>query len=217
MSKRLLEFALRWRIAFAFGVLMPVIASAQGFSACGPLENGYGPFDYRTQKDKIAIVERYHFDAGVETLARGVSGSVGSDLDYTLRASPNHHRALMALSRLAIRDKTTKPNNMRYRVDCWFERAERFAPGDAMVKVLFGLHLAKTGRGKEALAHLDAAREIAPKDGNLHYNMGLAYAELGQHEKALESAHIAYGLGYPLPGLKNRLVRAGKWRDPSPQ
>ena len=35
-----------------------------------------------------------------------------------------------------------------------------------------------------------------------------------QYDKALASAHRAYGAGFPLPGLKNKLKRAGKWREP---
>ena len=45
-------------------------------------------------------------------------------------------------------------------------------------------------------------------------DLGLAYADLKQYDKALESAHRAYGAGFPLPGLKNKLKRAGKWREP---
>ena len=199
------------------GMFVPLVASAQGFSACGSLENAYGPFDYRVDKKELAVVERFHFNAAVESLSAGVSGKIGGDLDYTLRAFPNHHRALMAMSRLAVRDKTTKPFGMNFSVECWFERAERFRPDDAMVKVLHGHYLIKVGRARDALEKLDVVRASGARDGNVIYNLGLAYLDLNQYEKALENAHIAYAQGYPLPGLKNRLVRAGKWRDPDPK
>ena len=35
---------------------------------CGSLKNGYGPFDYRTQKGNLVIVEEYHFQPQVEFL-----------------------------------------------------------------------------------------------------------------------------------------------------
>jgi hypothetical protein len=40
--------------------------------------------------------------------------------------------------------------------------------------------------------------------------------DFGEPDRALEHAHRAYALGYPLPGLRNRLKRAGAWREPEP-
>ena len=57
--------------------------------------------------------------------------------------------------------------------------------------------------------------EVCPTEGKsaeIHYNLGLIYLELGDADRALEQAHAAYALGYPLPGLRNRLQRMGKWR-----
>ena len=93
-------------------------------------------------------------------------------------------------------------------------RAETFRPDDAMVKVIYGLFLMQAGRAKDAIAKLEAARDLDTQNANVHYNLGLAYADLKQYDKALESAHRAYGAGFPLPGLKNKLKRAGKWREP---
>ena len=50
---------------------------------------------------------------------------------YTLNVFPNHHRALMALIKLAKKEKTNRPRDMGYTVECRFDRAERFAPNDA--------------------------------------------------------------------------------------
>jgi len=57
----------------------------------------YGPFDYLQRADfpgELAVVEDNHFDEGVESLKKGMSTSPIGDIDYTLRAWPNHHRAL---------------------------------------------------------------------------------------------------------------------------
>lgn len=35
-----------------------------------------------------------------------------------------------------------------------------------------------------------------------------------QFEKSLESAQRAYALGFPLPGLRDKLKRADKWQEP---
>lgn len=67
---------------------------------CGALQNAFGPFDDRTARGyNLDVVGSYHFTPPVEALIRGASGTIGGDLDYTLRAFPNHHRALNATNR----------------------------------------------------------------------------------------------------------------------
>lgn len=189
-------------------------AFAQGEAVCGSLENGYGPYDYRTDVDKLNVVERYHFTPEVEGLLRGKSTIViGADIAYTLNAFPNHHRALMAMAKLAQKEKTERPKGSRHSMSCWFERAERFRPDDAMVRVIHGLYLIQAGRSGEAIQKLELAARLDNSNPNVHYNLGLAYFNLGQYEKALLGAHRAYAAGFPLPGLRNMLKRAGKWRE----
>src|ERR1700682_2471287 len=104
---------------------------------CGSLNNHYGPFDYRSGRDR-SIVEKFHFTPKVENLVGGnTSMTPGGDLNYTLRVFPNHHRALMSLIRFAEEEKKDPPSEMEFSVACWFDRAERFQPDDAVVK---GLH-----------------------------------------------------------------------------
>lgn len=195
-------------------VFQVAVASAQGNAACGSLQSGYGPFDYRTDKDKLQVVERYHFTPEVEALLKGKStGYPGGDLAYVLRAFPNHHRALMAMTKLAQKEKAATPKGSTYSMECWFERAGRFRSNDPMVKVIHGLYLIQTGRSAAALTQLEAARELDSRDANIHYNLGLAYFDVGQYEKSLQSAHLAYAAGFPLPGLREKLKRAGKWRE----
>jgi hypothetical protein len=187
---------------------------AQDSPECGDLKTGVGPFDYRTadRKDK-EIVERFHFTPDIESLRGGGTGLVGADLDYTLRAFPNHPRALRAMMRLAEKEKTNKPRGARYTVACYFDRALRRAPDDGTVRVLFGIYLMKSGEKDQAIKQLEAARELGDEDANLHYNLGLAYFDLKDYDKALMHAQKAYKLGFPLPGLRDKLRKAGKWRD----
>ena len=201
-------------IGFVTFLFQTTVAFSQGAAACGSLENGYGPYVYRTDTDKLKIVEQYHFTPEVEGLVRGKSTIViGADIAYTLHAFPNHHRALMAMSKLAQKEKTDTPNGSRYSMTCWFDRAERFRPDDAMVKVIHGLYLIRQGSSREAVQKLEAAAALDSSNPNVHYNLGLAYFNLGQYEKALVSAHRAYSAGFPLPGLREKLKRAGKWRE----
>ncbi len=194
---------------------------------CGELANAFGPFDYRSEVGKtvgsdgghsnIQLVEGAHFTPEVEALVRGkTSTTAGHDIDYTLRAFPNHHRALLAMMNLSFKEKKTKPVGSRYSIDCWFERGARWRPDDAVVKMLWGIYKLKTGRQQEAVDLFQQAEKAETEDPNLYYNLGLAYFELKRYDDALRYAHKAYALNYPLPGLREKLKRAGAWRDMPP-
>ncbi|GAB3267092.1 hypothetical protein GCM10027296_45500 [Chitinimonas naiadis] len=204
-----------WQFLVVIGALG---SPAFAYEECGPLANAYGPFDYRTEQDKIAVVEQYHFTPGVETLKRGATGVIGADLDYTLRASPNHHRALIAMVKWGEKLKTERPPGTNYTIRCYIDRALRFRPDDAMPRLIQANYLSKHGQKAEALKQLEAAKETAGESAtvNMLYNLGLAYFELGEFDKALANAHRAYQLGFGLPGLRTKLQKAGKWRDPEP-
>lgn len=186
-----------------------------GRSECGSLQSHYGPFDYRvTTPGDLAVVERVHFTPKVENLVGGnTSISPGGDMGYTLRVFPNHHRALMAAMKLAEKEKTDKPRELGYSVACYFDRAERFKPDDAMVKTIHGIYLIRSGKPQAGKEKLEAALSLAGGNANIYYNLGLAYFDMKQFDKSLESAHQAYALGFPLPGLRDKLKRAGKWHD----
>lgn len=191
-------------------------ADQSGAVACGPLENHFGPIDYRTasKKDKD-MVENVHFTRAVETLASGATTiSAGGDMAYTLHVFPNHHRALMALIKLGEKEKTIKPRGMRYTVPCYFDRAERFRPDDATVKSIFGVYLMRSGKNEEAQKKLEEALELAGDNANVYYNLGLSYYQMKLFDQSLKAAHRAYALGFPLPGLRDMLKRAGKWEEP---
>ena len=180
---------------------------------CGNLANGYGPYDYRKDKDKLPIVENHHFVPHVEALIRGVSGPIGGELDYTLRAFPNHHRALVAVTRYGDRLKTPKPPGANYTVECYFDRAMRFAADDNVVRILFAQYLGKQGRTDEAVSQLETAAAKAPDAGFTQYNIGLVYFEMGKHERALAQAHRAMTLGFARPELQAILEKIGKWQE----
>lgn len=207
-----------FRLLKTCGVVGLVMASSMAFGEalpfqCGRLDNHYGPFDYRTDKSKLPVVEHRHFTPQIETLQSGMSGTIAADLDYTLRAFPNHHRALLAMVRLGERDRTASPRGARYTVDCYLRRGEVFRADDGVVKMLRGIFMMKQGDNKGAIEKLQEARTLNPNDANLNYNLGLAFFRLNRFDEALEQAHLAYGAGFSLPGLKSMLQKAGKWRD----
>jgi tetratricopeptide (TPR) repeat protein len=188
-----------------------LLGQAQAANYCGPLTTHYGPFDYRHDTGKLIIVESAHFTPEVEAGLSGNTSYLGDDLNYTLQASPNHHRALATLSKLAVREKTVKVAHMKYPVACYFERAQRFAPDDGMVPSIYGGYLFALGKKDEALVAYKRAYAMLPDDAVVNYNLGLLFAERKDYAQALPLAEKAYSLGFPLPGLKNKLVAAGQW------
>jgi tetratricopeptide (TPR) repeat protein len=49
------------------------------------------------------------------------------------------------------------------------------------------------------------------ESAEVQYNLGLINLEAGDVDAAVENAKRAYELGYPLPGLRNKLVKLGRW------
>lgn len=187
-------------------------------SSCGTLfsPGQYGPYDYRTDKDKLPIVLGAHFTPEVESLIRGkTSTTPGGDIDYTLRAIPNHPNALIAMMRLAEKEKTQQPRGSRYTVECWFDRALQFRSDDNVVRMIYATFLQKTGRTPLALEQLDRVTAGAGDNAFTHYNAGLIYLDLKDYAKALIQAHRAQALGLPRTELADQLKAAGKWAAPS--
>ena len=195
------------------------VATAQDVPGCGALRSAqqYGPYDYRTDLDKLPIVLGAHFTPEVEALVRGnASGKYpGGDIDYTLRAIPNNHRALLAMMRLGEKEKTTQPNGSRYSVECWFQRAIAFRADDAIVRMIYSSYLNSKGRVPDATSQLEIATTLAKDNAFTHYNIGLHYFDLKNYDKALAQAHKAMALGFLQTGLQEQLDKVGKWSAPS--
>ena len=192
---------------------MKAIAFDGGVFECGELTNPVGPYDYRTNQSMLRNVETNHFTMGVRTLTKGHSASVAGDLDYLLRAYPNHPGGLDAMARLGLKVGNRKPVGANYSVPCYFDRAIRLAPDDPSVRVLYANYLWKTGQKSRALEEIEVAEKLGANDANTFYNIGLMKLEAGDSKAALKYARMAYGLGFPLPGLRNKLKRAGVWTE----
>lgn len=209
------QWKLRLAIALCTAAVLPAAQAQEASNACGPIANAYGPFDYRTQKDMLRIVENVHFRPNTEALIRGKTGEVGGDLDYTLRASPNHHRALTSMMRYGEKLKLPKVPKADYPVECYFDRAIRFAPDDLIVRMLYATFLAKGGRTAEAEKQLEYAGVHGAASAITLNNVGLVYVEhVRNPARALEYAHRAIALGMDPVQLKQKLQASGQWRDP---
>ncbi|MGW8392401.1 ABC transporter permease [Pseudoduganella sp. HUAS MS19] len=183
---------------------------------CPPYTKGATGGDYYDAQDAkgLAVVETFHFGQQVEALQRGISGTLGGDIGYTLEHFPNHPRALAAMARLGLRAKQAKAPGAHHTVECYFQRAIGFLPKDGVTRALFGAYLLSLRRDADAIRQLEEALQVQPGNAAAWYNLGLARVRRKQWPEALEAAHKAYGLGFPLPGLRQQLKSARQWREP---
>ena len=184
---------------------------------CGTLEWNYGPFDYRniTQHQRN-LVEAAHFTPGTENLTESATGVFGSDIKYTLSVFPNHPRALLAMERLAAKEKRDPPNGAKYTVECFYERALRYKPDDPVPRMLYVNFLIKKNRLEEARKHLEYVVEKTEDVPLTQFNAGMLYFDMKDYDKALAQAHRVMALGSDRRELRARLESVGRWVDPAP-
>lgn len=208
------QFRFTGAILLLAAICGPVAAQSSP-ELCGDLANGFGPHDYRVDRQHLPIVESAHFTPAVESLVRGnTSNNPLGDLDYTLRAFPNHHRALISMMRYGEKTKSTNPGGSKRSIECYFERAVRFRPDDTVARMLFAQYLFKLTRPDDARTQLQWAAHAAKDNAFTHYNIGLIYAEAKDYPRALEQAHKAIALGFGRTQLREQLVAAGQWKEP---
>lgn len=193
----------------------PWVGESLSGTLCTGSEQGYGPYDY-TQRgyliSELNLVESAHFKPGVEMLKEGTSqkSALYSDLDYTLRAFPNHHRALNTLIRFLI-------TNVDYRStqlsppECYFLRALNFSPKDSMTHMLYGIFLQRSKKYELALQAYKTSEMYNESNTQLQYNLGLLYFDMKDYKEAKNYATKVYEKNFPFQGLKNKLKRADAW------
>lgn len=174
---------------------------------------GYGPFDYRLDKDKLPPVEGAHFTSDVENLVRGnkVVHPMG-DVEYVLRHFPNHHRALYSAVRYSLGESSFSDlRGERFKAECYLQRAIFFSPEDPVPYMLFGLYLHRLEKLERSLEMYESAEQLSLSDANLLYNIGLLHFDMGSYAESRRYAEQAYKFGISLPGLRRKLQEAGHW------
>lgn len=175
------------------------------------ITNQYGPYDYRYNKGKeLQLVESAHFTPEVASLMAGKSGMLDADIDYTLRAFPNHHRALLSLAELAVREHATKLPHMNFSVPCFFIRGIHWAPNDPMINALYAYYLSRIHQNDLAIAQIKEAISKNPDSPRTAYTLGLAYYYLEDYTKAREYSNKAKKLGSAAVGLDHLLSQVGR-------
>ena len=175
-----------------------------GVALAQPTNNDY----YKAAgTELLRNVDKYHLGLATDKLRAHAYESGFGDIGFMLNYFPNHPQALMLLIELCDQWKS-------YRCDAQdrFENAIAVNPDIAATYVLQGIYLFRTKRLPAAVASLENAVKLDPESLNAHYNLGLVYFETKQFDLANAEAQRAYQLGAPLPGLRDKLTRAGKWK-----
>ena len=202
-------------VTFLAGSINPVSA---GEVECGSLENHFGPWDYydpanhranaAQSEGRIGIVTGAHLSNSMLRLDRGKTAlQIREDLDYTLRAIPNHPRALDLASRFSHQRSTSesfrqRQKNLKLSVECYFDRAFRLSHNNPETWKLYGIHNHRIGNYEKAVSSYKKALELGSNTADVNYNIGLSYFEAGDYSNAKLYATKAYDGGFPLQGLK---------------
>jgi len=184
-------------------------------TAAAAAEKWNDPHDYyatiaENRGDLLRNVEKFHLPQGIDKMRNKRFEPAWADFDFVLRYYPNHPRALLLISDLALRMK--RPGD----AEKYLNKAITLYPQYASTHVIYGIFLQKAGRLDDAILHYEDALRLEPNASETHYNLGLALFKKGDQDGALKHAKRAYQLGYPLPGLRNKLIKAGKWQSSDP-
>jgi tetratricopeptide (TPR) repeat protein len=142
-------------------------------------DEGRAAFMYRKTIDEVS------FNYALTASDHPLRGEMGTLLGLAYRGLGEHEKALEFL-----------------------EKALKEEPDYAPAYTATYLVLRDAGRYNEARETLLRGNEAARgESAELHYFLGLAYIEAGDVASARKHANQAYKLGYPLPGLRNKLER----------
>ena len=213
--------------AFLWLFLLPAYSFAMGWVGqdlygvpCQGKGQGFGPYDYndpqlqkRIPGSPLYLVEIAHFTPHVQELAKGLGShhsTNANNLDYTLRAFPNHHKALWVMIRFYLNEGRPRfPQSVIPPAECYLQRAIKFRPKDAVLYMLYGIYLHLAGMPEKATSYYEKSLSLDSNLAEAHYNYGLLLVDEKKYKEALKQAKQAYELGYPLPGLRERLKEAG--------
>lgn len=181
-----------------------LVLSAPGHSE-GITPNDYYGDEYG--KRLLKDVEEHHLGPGIERM-NGKShlwGYALQDFDFILAYYPNHPRGLQLKSEIAM--KLGKPELAEQS----FQRAIKLYPNSITTYVLYAVFLQQNGKLDAAEANYKKALDAEPNSAATHYNLGLLYCKKQQYALANTHAQRAYALGYPLPGLRKKLMAVKAW------
>jgi Flp pilus assembly protein TadD len=173
--------------------------------------------------EKAGISGVHHYCAGSAWLQRSRLESDDSRRKYMLRQAENETLFTVERSNkyapefvyLAIQMATIM--NERGNTAAAVALLESVIVGQPTNDVIYSaaaIMQRKLGNLEEAKATLLQGHEaLEGRSAEICYNLGLISLELGDVDAAEKYAQLAYQLGYPLPGLRAKLVKLGRLKD----
>ena len=165
----------------------------------------HGDDYYNPEPGHLGAVERHHLAPAINKLKGEQYPYARNDIDFILRHFPNHPRGLMLAAEFSL------ATGQHFFAEEHFRKSLAAYPRTASTYSVMGIYLFKRGDFSEAIDAYQKALEINPDSAETHYNIGLAYFSRGMMDEARRHARKAYRLGFPLPGLRQKLEEAGAW------
>jgi len=193
-----------------------ISADAQAIVEGGP--NDY--YDTNTwTHEYLRSVNSNHLVPARKQVTNGYTGgkhyNIWAEIDFILRWFPNHPQGLQFMARWLPEHSHPPDKDVEY----YFKKAieyrpsQKLRPADATAPMLYAIYLHKKKDYLKAQEQYESALSITPDNSEIHYNLGLLLVAKKDYAAALKHAHTAYSMGFPLPGLKNKLKKAGVWTD----
>ncbi len=197
-----------WRLALVSGAIACIVARAAISAVDVNRAN-----DYYANKgsNAVNVVELYHMSPCEKQLGERAYARAMAECGFILKIFPNHPTALLLTAQIC--EEWKSPTCM---LDDVFGTAIAINPKAPGTYVVEGIHLHRTGRYEQAIQKFQKALELDANEMNAHYDIALTYLETKQFDLANTHAQRAYALGATLPGLRERLTKAGYWK-PTPQ
>ena len=156
----------------------------------------------------IARAERYQ-GRNAQMLEQALNQAV-VEADYAVaRIPPSNpvHWKLLTIQARVLYARGNKEQSINA-----LKQIIRHKPDLADGYVVLGNFLYKETKYDEAREVLQGGLDKVPSpSAEMHYFLGMILLKQGSFDSAREQAQKAYKLGYPLPGLRNRLKAAGHW------
>lgn len=184
----------------------------------------YSPALISSERRRIgdpSFLHVHHYCAGLAWLSRSKTepqvklresklNQANTEMSYTLERIPESSPIYPSVAVNTAR--VTSQLGQAEEAVTIIERAVSAHPDDPRAYIGLGVlyrDLKRLDLARDALLKGDTA--VGGKSAELHYTLGLIYFELNDLDHSLEYARKAYDKNYPLPGLQDKLRRAGHW------
>jgi tetratricopeptide (TPR) repeat protein len=196
--------SVQWRSALCIGA---VLAISAGTATAAVDVNRANDYYAAKGSNAVTVVELYHLGPCEKRLGARDYPRALAECGFILKIFPNHPTALLLTAQACEQWKSP-----RCMLDDVFERAVSINPRAPETFVVQGIHLHRTNQYAKAIQSFKYALELDPNQMNAHYNIALTYLATKQFDLANAHAQRAYALGAILPGLRDRLTKAGYWK-----